>query len=55
MLPLAIIDGKPVSEKEMKTLSIDKIRDYDFQVGAIATAVYGSRGSYGILKIVLKE
>ena len=55
MLPLAIIDGKPLPEKELKTLSIDRIRDYDFQVGAITTALYGSRGSYGILKIVLKE
>jgi hypothetical protein len=55
MLPLAIIDGKPIPEKELKKLSIDRISDYDFQSGAIATAVYGSRGAYGILKIVLKE
>ena len=30
-LPLVIIDGKPVPEKELKKLSMDKIRDYDFQ------------------------
>ncbi|GET21964.1 hypothetical protein [Prolixibacter denitrificans] len=54
-LPLVIIDGKPVSEKELKKLSLDRIRDYDFQSGVIATALYGSRGTYGILKIVLKE
>lgn len=54
-LPFVIIDGKPVPEKELKKLSLDRISNYDFQSGAIATALYGSRGAYGILKIVLKE
>jgi hypothetical protein len=55
MLPLVVIDQRPVPEEKLKTLSMDTIRDYDFQTGAIATALYGSRGAYGVLKIVLKE
>ncbi|WP_153638520.1 hypothetical protein [Prolixibacter sp. NT017] len=38
-LPLAMIDGKPVPEKELKKLRLGGISNYDFQSGAIATAL----------------
>ena len=54
-LPIVLIDDHPVFENHLKEIKISKIALYSFKGGESASAIYGARGSYGVLTIKLKQ
>jgi TonB family protein len=53
--PLYILDGKPITQEEMKALSPEKIEKIDVLKDASATAIYGTRGINGVVIITTKK
>lgn len=53
--PLIILDGKPISQKEMQVLNPNDIKDITVLKDASATSIYGSRGSNGVIVITSKN
>ena len=51
--PLYIVDGFPVSD--INDLSPNDIKSIDVLKDAFSTAIYGSRGAYGVVLITTKE
>jgi TonB-linked SusC/RagA family outer membrane protein len=51
--PLYIVDGFPVAD--LQTLSLDNIESIDVLKDASATAIYGSRGSNGVVILTTKR
>ena len=53
--PLIILDGKPISQKEMQVLSPNDIQDITILKDASANSVYGNRGNNGVIVITSKS
>ena len=53
--PLYIVDGVPVSEAVFSAIDTKSIRNVEVLKDASATALYGSRGSNGIVLITTKQ
>lgn len=53
--PLFIVDGLPISKEEFSKLNPNEIGQIDVLKDASATALYGSRGSGGVIVITTKE
>ncbi|MDP4291011.1 MAG: TonB-dependent receptor plug domain-containing protein [Bacteroidota bacterium] len=53
--PVIIIDGKEVSEKELKDLSPDAIENIEVYKDGMSTAGYGDKGKNGVVKITVKK
>ena len=53
--PLYIIDGKPVSARAARKLNAVNIESIEVLKDAGSTAVYGSRGAYGVIIIKTKK
>ncbi|GGD31350.1 VWA domain-containing protein [Flavobacterium orientale] len=53
--PLIILDGKPISQKEMQMLSPNDIQDITILKDASANSVYGNRGNNGVIVIKTKK
>ena len=52
--PLYIVDGVPVSEENFRSLNSNDIERMDVLKDASATAIYGNRGSSGVVVITTK-
>ncbi|HBI02080.1 von Willebrand factor type A domain-containing protein [uncultured Flavobacterium sp.] len=53
--PLIILDGQPISQKEMQVLNPNDIKDITILKDASATSLYGSRGRTGVIVITSKS
>jgi TonB-dependent SusC/RagA subfamily outer membrane receptor len=54
-LPLAILDGKEVSEQEINAVSPDKIQSINVLKGEAAIKKYGEKGKNGVIEITTKK
>ena len=52
---LYIMDGKEISEKEMKDLSPNMIQSINVLKGESAKALYGEKGKNGVIEIKTKK
>ena len=52
---LYIVDGKEISEKEMKDIAPDSIESINVWKGEKATQKYGDKGKKGVIEIILKK
>jgi len=52
--PLLVIDGVP-TDLSLNTLNMDDVESVDVLKDASATAIYGSRGAYGVVIITTKK
>lgn len=53
--PLIILDGRPISQKEMQVLNPNDIKDITVLKDASATSIYGSRGKNGVIVVTSKN
>ncbi|RAR50918.1 VWA domain-containing protein [Flavobacterium lacus] len=53
--PLIILDGQPISQKEMQVLNPNDIKDITVLKDASATSLYGSSGRNGVIVITSKS
>ncbi|WP_321518367.1 TonB family protein [uncultured Bacteroides sp.] len=53
--PLYILNGKEISDKEMKKLDPNSIKSINVLKDKFATEKYGEKGANGVLEITLKE
>lgn len=53
--PLYILDGKIINEKEVQNLNPQTIESMNVLKDSAATAVYGSKGKYGVIIITSKK
>ncbi|RXR31876.1 DUF3520 domain-containing protein [Flavobacterium piscinae] len=53
--PLVILDGKPISKKQLQVLNPNDIKDITVLKDASATSIYGSRGKNGVIVITSKS
>ncbi|UPQ80902.1 von Willebrand factor type A domain-containing protein [Flavobacterium azooxidireducens] len=53
--PLIILDGRPISQKEMQVLNPNDIKDITVLKDASATSLYGSTGRSGVIVITSKS
>ncbi|MDT0559430.1 carboxypeptidase-like regulatory domain-containing protein [Ichthyenterobacterium sp. W332] len=53
--PLIILDGNPISESELKEMKPEKIKSIEILKDADSTAIYGNRGSNGVVVIKTKD
>jgi bla regulator protein BlaR1 len=53
--PIFIINGKEISEVEMKELSPDQIESISVLKNEMATSEYGDKGKNGVVKIIMKK
>lgn len=53
--PLYIIDGFPVEASDMNSFNVDNIASIEILKDASSTAIYGSRGSNGVVLISTKK
>lgn len=54
VMPLVLNDGIPYSEEDLKYIDINELSGYEYHEGIQMNALYGTRGSHGVLKIILK-
>ena len=54
-VPLYVIDGKPLSEAEVRSINPSSIKSLTVLKNANATALYGSRGANGVVLISTKH
>jgi TonB-dependent SusC/RagA subfamily outer membrane receptor len=54
-MPLFIIDGKPVSDLDLKSINPNDIDKIDILRECFATALYGSRAANGAVIITMKH
>jgi TonB-dependent SusC/RagA subfamily outer membrane receptor len=52
---LFVVDGKVISEDEMKAISPDKIQSINVLKGPSAQAKYGDKGKNGVVEITSKK
>ncbi len=53
--PLYIVNGSPMEASEFKKIAVNAIKDIQILKDASATAIYGSRGSNGVIIVTLKD
>jgi len=53
--PMYVVNGSPMEESEFKKISPNAIKKIDVIKDASATAIYGSRGSNGVIIVTLKD
>ena len=53
--PLVVLDGRPVKNDTLRSYTVAQVQSIETLKGANATAIYGQRGSMGVLLITLKE
>ena len=53
--PLFVVDGIPVDQSYLRSLSINDIASYSILKDAAATSIYGSRGANGVIVITTKN
>ncbi len=54
-MPLMIVDGIPISNSEDNNIDVSDIESIDIISSPEATAMYGSRGANGVIRIEIKE
>ncbi len=53
--PLYVVDGKPISEQDFKSINPGDIDKIEILKGNTAIAIYGSRATNGVVLITLKH
>jgi TonB-dependent SusC/RagA subfamily outer membrane receptor len=53
--PLYILEGKEISEEEMKLIDPDKIESINVLKDKSAESLYGEKGKHGVIVITLKK
>ena len=53
--PLIFVDGKPITQEEMKLLKPNDIESMNVLKGESAIKKYGNKGSEGVIEIVMKK
>ncbi len=54
-LPVILLNKKPINQEDLKAIKFDDIIKCQFSAGIEVTALYGTRGSYGLLEIKTKQ